>query len=365
MLKENIKISHEFMAKTDEFILSLKEMGGFDDDVLNLGSISMALHKLKELPYDKDIVRNTLEDAVLDANEHTPYSISEKFVELYPSRIVNIGGELIEIEDLETKDDIWYQYSTFCTHMLPQTKTNKTELTTKYPNHSLSIECVKGLPYGGIARLIVLYVNSIAVKYRSQEVEIGKTIKEFVENLGYTASYKPGGSNEEVMEQIEKLFHSTFVLSTITKTNQPNNGLSVERKDVRFHLFDGKISVEDIRADLTQKVTAKLKLSDDYFKELLAHPVPLSFEALKAMRRSPLAMDLYAFIAYRANGNRLIAAKLEALKLQFGFEGPTWRFKEQLLRAITYVEKAWPECRLIVKKDVLIIPRLSTHISQR
>ena len=281
-----------FSMKTDEFLGALKEVCGFETGDANYGSVSMSLFKVKNLPYYETVVRETLEQALLTSKEHSPYSISQTFSELYPQKLeVLLVQETYE--EFEQVDDIWYQYSTFCTHMLPQSATSKNELITEYPNNKLSIECVKGLPYVGIPRIIILYVNSMAVKYRSQEIEIGNSIKEFIENLGYAPNYQEGAINDQVMQMLEKLFHTTFVLTKIDKTITGDGEIIIEQKDVRFHLFDTKVTIEQIRNNLKTNSIAKVTLSDGYFKEILSHPVPLSFEAIKSMKKSPLALDLY------------------------------------------------------------------------
>jgi hypothetical protein len=349
--------------KTEEFLKALKEICSFETSEASYGSVSMSLFKVKNLPYYENLVRETLEQALISSKEHSSYSISQTFTELYPQKLELLFDEDYEVA--EKIDDIWYQYSTFCTHMLPQSATNQNELITEYPNNKLSIECVKGLPYGGIARIIILYINSMAVKYRSKEVEIGSSIKEFVEKLGYKANYQQGAINDQVLQMLEKLFHTTFVLTKIDKAITGDGEVIIEQIDVRFHFFDSKVTLEQIRNNLKTNSVAKVIISDGYFKEILAHPVPLSFEAIKSLKKSPLALDLYAFIAYRANGNKIVAAKLSTLKKQFAFDGPTWRFKENVERALHYVHKAWPEgFKVILKNDVLLIPKMSTHIAQ-
>lgn len=365
MIETNQLERSMFSTKTDRFLGALKDICGFETEAANYGSVSMSLYKVKNLPYYEALVRETIEDALIASKEHTPYSIAQSFVEIYPQKIefLMISEGLYETED--TNDDIWYQYSTFCTHMLPQSKTTKNELITEYPNNRLTIECVKGLPYGGIARLIILFVNSMAVKYRSREIELGKSVKEFVENLGYAANYQEGGINDQVLQMLEKLFHTTFVLTKIEKNVSPEGELIVEQKDLRFHLFDTKVTLDQIRNNLKINSNAKVVLSDAYFKEIIAHPVPLSFEAIKIIKKSALALDLYSFISYRANSNKIVPAKLSALKKQFAYEGPTWRFKIAIERAMKCIERAWPEgSRIILKNDVLLIPRMKTHISQ-
>ena len=44
---------------------------------------------------------------------------------------------------------------------------------------------------------------------------------------------------------------------------------------------------------------SKIELSEKFFNEIIRHPVPLDMNALKALKRSPLGLDLYLWLVYR------------------------------------------------------------------
>ena len=43
-----------------------------------------------------------------------------------------------------------------------------------------------------------------------------------------------------------------------------------------------------------------IELGEKFFNAVMASPVPVDMRALRALKRSPLALDLYALISYRA-----------------------------------------------------------------
>lgn len=353
---------------TADYLKLMNEFCSFsDEEQQEFSSVNLLLFKLNNLPFLKEYVHDAIEKAIFESKEFSPHSITEKFTEIYPELINHLflNQELQEEELEEEPQQLYYQYSTFCSHTLPQSATEMTESVTEYTNNKLSISCIKGLPYGGVARLIILYVNSMAVKYKSRDIDIGKSIKEFVERLGYTPSYLENGINEQVLTQLEKLFYTNYVNSTVTKTLNSNSEYIIEKKETRLHLFDATVTWEHVKNNFTTASVAKVRLSEVYFNEILKHPVPLSLDAIKSMKKSPLALDLYAFISYRANTKRVVPAKLSELKKQFCFDGPNWRFKSNVQRAMTYVTKAWPECNVLIKGDVLLIHRMATHIPKK
>ena len=44
---------------------------------------------------------------------------------------------------------------------------------------------------------------------------------------------------------------------------------------------------------------SKVRLSESFFNEIVSHPVPLDLTTLKALKRSPLGLDLYLWLVYR------------------------------------------------------------------
>ena len=42
-----------------------------------------------------------------------------------------------------------------------------------------------------------------------------------------------------------------------------------------------------------------IELGEKFFQEIIAHPVPLDMHILKALKRSPLGLDLYFWLVYR------------------------------------------------------------------
>ena len=51
--------------------------------------------------------------------------------------------------------------------------------------------------------------------------------------------------------------------------------------------------------DQTGRWESKVRLSESFFNEIVSHPVPLDLTTLKALKRSPLGLDLYLWLTYR------------------------------------------------------------------
>ena len=44
---------------------------------------------------------------------------------------------------------------------------------------------------------------------------------------------------------------------------------------------------------------SKIRLGEDFFNEIVRHPVPLDMNILKGLKRSSLGLDLYMWLTYR------------------------------------------------------------------
>ena len=44
---------------------------------------------------------------------------------------------------------------------------------------------------------------------------------------------------------------------------------------------------------------SKIRLGEDFFNEIIRHPVPLDMNILTALKRSSLGLDLYLWLVYR------------------------------------------------------------------
>ena len=62
-----------------------------------------------------------------------------------------------------------------------------------------------------------------------------------------------------------------------------------------------------------------IRLGEEFFNEIIAHPIPLDLNSLKALKRSPLGLDLYFWLVYRTfTLKRPLRLSWKQLYRQFG-----------------------------------------------
>jgi hypothetical protein len=105
-----------------------------------------------------------------------------------------------------------------------------------------------------------------------------------------------------------------------------------------------------------------IQLGEDFYEAIVAAPVPVDIRALKALKRSPLALDLYAWATYTAyrthKSGQARALSWELLHEQLGGEYTNPKeFARKARLALRKVQTVYPALGLeFVKGGVKILP---------
>jgi len=98
-------------------------------------------------------------------------------------------------------------------------------------------------------------------------------------------------------------------------------------------------------------------LSEEFYQEILAHPIPTDLEAVKVLSAAPVALDLFMWLCYRC-----FASKGEESIPLFGKYGLASqlgsveysrprRFRAMLDEWLGVVRALWPECPAQITAD--------------
>jgi len=98
-------------------------------------------------------------------------------------------------------------------------------------------------------------------------------------------------------------------------------------------------------------------LSDEFYEEVTAHPIPTDLEAVKVLSASPAVLDLFMWLSYRcffAKGEESIPIFGEyGLAKQLGsvdYSRPR-RFRAMLDQWLRTVHAIWPDCPAVITAD--------------
>jgi hypothetical protein len=164
-----------------------------------------------------------------------------------------------------------------------------------------------GVPYGSRARLILLYLQSEALRTDSRDIELGKSLNAWLVKLGIPVG---GKSFKDVKEQADRLSRCRL---TFHVQQGGRAGL------INQNIVDHAMFVSDDDGEQESLFVETARLSETFFEQLKKHPVPLEDAAIKAISNNSQALDVYCWLAYRLHA--LPAARTvswPALYSQFG-----------------------------------------------
>jgi len=214
-----------------------------------------------------------------------------------------------------------------------------------------------GLPYGPKARLILMHLNSEALRQKSPVVEVESSLTAFVRRI---QDRPPTGPEiQAYKEQLTRLSAAMVRLAI----GQGNHTLQVDTKIVgAFNLWFAK--------DARQRVMwpSVVRLSVDYFESLKRHAVPLDERALAALAHSALALDMYCWLAQRLHRTAPAGQFIPwpALHEQFGQGfGLIRKFRQFFLDQLAQVRVAYPEAKMDADQGGIMLWPSPPPVSER
>lgn len=200
-----------------------------------------------------------------------------------------------------------------------------------------------GVPYGSIARLILLYLQTEATRTNSPEVELGRSMKSWMGRMSLTTG---GRTYQLVTEQARRISgcRLTFFTDRRNGAEARHNGAFVQDA-----ISLGGV-IDDAQPTLWQD---RVRLDEGFWQSLREHPVPVREEAIKAIGTRSLAIDVYIWLAYRLHSlAQPTAVSWPAVHAQFGAGFRLVRqIKPTFLDALALALAVYPEARVDADKD--------------
>ena len=213
-----------------------------------------------------------------------------------------------------------------------------------------------GLPFGNLPRLLLAWVSTEAVRTQSRELFLGASLSEFMRKLDLAPV--GGGSRGErtrVHNQMKRLFNAHIQLAY--EDRQVSASVNSPLASRTEFWWNPKQTHERALWE------SRIELGQKFFQEIVSHPVPLDMNILKALRRSPLGLDLYLWLTYRTFSlQRPLRLSWKQLYRQFGVN-PAMAgdkrtvdyFRTDCLRELTKIRVAWPDLNYSTGKGVLVL----------
>ena len=209
------------------------------------------------------------------------------------------------------------------------------------------------LPFGNIPRLILAWVCTEAVRTQSRVLILGPSLAKFMKTLGvYTTS---GETQTRLRNQMKRLFGCTVQLTYKDEHGEAAvNSVMARRTEFWWN---------ERKPDEPSLWESKIRLGENFFNEIINHPVPINMNTLTALKRSTLGLDLYLWLVYRTFALRApLRLSWQQVYGQFGRhpdkasdKNTVQMFRRAALRELKKIKLAWTELNYATAPGVLIL----------
>ena len=277
--------------------------------------------------------------------------------EIPPSRGFTLSDQVHQLVSASESDpDLGFMARLLSLCILPRTNpSNPKEYIRRNGPYTLGMTAGLNnkLPFGNYPRLLLAWVCTEAVRTQSRVLILGSSLSAFMRTLGVYSS--DGKAYTRLRNQMDRLFNAHVSLIYEDKRGKTTvNSLIARRTEFWWN---------PKRPDESTLWESKIELSEDFFNEIIRYPVPLDMNAIKALKRSSLGLDLYLWLVYRTFPLR------EPLRLswrqvyrQFGVnparanDRVTVRnFQRKVLRELKKIKIAWPGLNYSTAPGLLIL----------
>lgn len=279
-----------------------------------------------------------------------------------PSADILINRALaIEEEDARSAGALGFMARAMVMATLPHSKVEGNEFVRKNGNYTLTLLAPSaiGLPYGSVPRLLLAWLTTEAVRTKSPDLLLGDSLSYFMRELEMTPTGGRWGSITRLKEQTRRLFNSTVTASYEDDRTIADRGYRLTEKSVLW--WD---SPEPKQAGLW---LSTVTLSDQFYREVIDRPVPIDMRAIKALKRSPMALDIYTWLTYRMSYlKRPTVIPWEGVAMMLGSGYAELRyFKRYFLIELKKVLLVYPAVNVEALDDGLMIRPSKTHIPKK
>lgn len=209
-----------------------------------------------------------------------------------------------------------------------------------------------GVPYGARARMILLYLQTQAVRSGSPQVALGRSMRDWMERLGLAVG---GETARGLREQAARI--SACTLKFFWEGDEEN-----ARGFKRGAIVDSGLQFATHDSAQRSLWDDQVVLDATFYKALREHPVPLQEAAIRQLRDRSMSLDLYVWLAWRLHTlNKATPITWPAIHAQFGagFD-KLFHFKPRFCEALAAAVAAYPEARVEVgEKGVTLHPSRS------
>jgi Plasmid encoded RepA protein len=211
-----------------------------------------------------------------------------------------------------------------------------------------------GVPFGQ-DRIVPIFLATLAVRQQSRVVRF-RSAAEMLETFGMQ---KGGKQYRRLISAFERIFGATIFFGT-----DEHRATARVVNLARFN-FLSEAQIWYNRSDSGELLSAECEnvivLSEEFHREVTAHPIPTDLDAVKVLVGAPAVLDLFMWLSYRcftAQGEERIpifgSGGLTAQLGSIEYSRPR-RFRAKLEQWLDVIRALWPDCPATISPDGLML----------
>ena len=283
-------------------------------------------------------------------------------------------ADLGEATEILTNEDIAYVPAIMTQVFFPQKPLPETENTFETQHGKVSVLIQSGIlvdpkeedhivyekqqvPSGSKARIILPYIVSTAIRNQQQEVDMGHSLRKFMESVGMPIT---GPNAKEITTQVKNIAAAWIYFSYWGEKR-----ISM-RKEFIASTVDFWIDKDERQTTLWNPT---MELGDNFYNLIQVTNMPFNMHHVVRLQRSPRRMDLYLFLCHRTP--RIPLGKpahipLGALQRIFAPDIESTRlFKSRLKEDLKAILKVYPRFRIEIRGDMMTLWKSPSPIPQK
>jgi len=206
-----------------------------------------------------------------------------------------------------------------------------------------------GYPYGSIPRLLLCWINTEAVQTGKRRLELADTFSGFIRDIGLNPRNGGGQRSDarRLRDQMQRLFGASigFQQTIRTPSQEGNRWLNMQIAPQGELWWDSK-SPSQIGL-----WGSWIELGEKFYQAITAAPVPVDTRALRALKHSPLALDLYIWATHKVHSvlrrGKPQFVSWGGLMGQFGSDYSDLKdFRKKAISRLKMIQTVYPDLKL-------------------
>jgi len=269
-------------------------------------------------------------------------------------------AEAVAIEEQEAKEagELGFMARAMVQATMPHRDPKTNEFERKNGNYTLTMLAPSktGLPYGTIPRLLLAWISTEAVRTQSKTLVLGDTLSEFMRQLDLVPTGGRWGTITRLREQAKRLFSCHITLDYSDRGQDRIKNITIVEEACLWW------SPPD--PDQGGLWASTIELNEKFFQEVIGNPIPIDMRALKALKKSPLALDIYCWLTHRLSYLKTdTVIPWPLLVAQFGADYAVPRqFKAAFRSALKKVLTVYPAARTLPTPKGLQLQPSPPHV---